>query len=532
MTPAEARAQLGDEALVKAGQHACWRRGTLRYRFSEIQREFRELFYSHVARLIVWLTCRRFGKSRSACGIAAEYALRYPGMWIPYAASTGIQVRNFVTPHFMAIANEAPPELAPEQVGIKWVFPPMQWYDAEGNPVRTHADGGVEVTRFRGNQYEEGLRQSRIITAGCEDNRKADRLRGPGTGVVFVDEARDIPILEYVLSEVFGPMLWEARHVWGDSIDPKMLAPSTAPREADHPFVTVIERAIDRGAYCHATVYDCDHLDDRAIAEAIEEAGGEDSVAWKREGLAELVRDPELAVYPEFDEACIGEHEQPDHFLPHVIADTGFVDMDVVAFGYFDFVADLYVIEAEVVMRRARSDELDRAVREMERELWGDRKVHRRRADAPPKVRADMSSADLQDDESEGGRHWNPVSRDGGEGKGRMRAFVNRVRKVAKEGRLLVHPRCVTIIKHAQFARWDKNRKSFVRVKDSNGEPLHHYDGGATLAYFVRDVDTTTNPYPRLPKGVTRETHHIPPALQEDARARRLQKAFGRRRRR
>ncbi len=527
-----AREQYGDEAVNRAAAGVCWRRGTLRYRFSQIQREFRELFYTVAVRVVVWLTCRRFGKSRSGGGIATEYALRYPGMWVPYAASTGVQVRNFIEPHLTAIANEAPPDLAPELVGYKWRFPPMQWYDAAGNPVRTFDDGGIEVARYKGNAFEEKLRSSTIVTVGCEDDRKADRLRGPGTACAVVDEARDIPNLGYVLGEVLGPMLWEAYHVWGETVRPKILVPSTAPREPDHPFVGVIARAKERGAFCHATVYDCDHLTERAIAEAIEEAGGEHTEAWKREGLAQMVKDPELVVLPEFNpEVHVGVHERPEYFLPCVIGDTGFVDMDVIALGYYDFKADIYVIEAEVKMRRARSDDLDNAVAALERELWDDLPVKRRRVDAPPKVRADMSKEANQGDADEEVRRWSAVSRDGGDGKGRMRGLANTVRVICRQRRLKIHPRCKTIIAHAEFAQWDTTRKSFKRVLDDKKQPLHHYDGAAALCYFVRDVDDTTNPYPALPPGTTEESYYIPPHLRTDAKEKRLAALFGKRRR-
>lgn len=538
---ADAVEQLGADKAAEAARRAMWRIGDLSYHCSAVQMEARALVYEHRSRRVVWETSRRFGKTRTCVVIADEQALAYPGIRIPYGAPTADQVRAFVHPHMLELANHAPDELAPDLVHGDQVFPPLQWYDQAGNPVDTKAHGGVELARFRGTKVEEQLRMSRVVCAGCDTQRNANRLRGTGTVFAVIDEARDIPILLYVLRSIIGPMLWEARSRWHESVDPVMLVPSTPPDDADHPFASVADAAEAKGARFTANVYDCDHLSERDIAEAIDEAGGEDTVAWQVEGLAKRVRDPERVVFPEWNESLhVGEVERPDYFLPCVVGDAGFTDWDVLGFGYYHFELDLIVIEAEVAMRRARSDTLDAAAREMEAELWPGMRVHRRSIDAAPKVRADMSDPDLQWDDPEeaarlaqreGRRFWHGVSRDGGVSKGRMRSLTNKVRVTLKRRGILVHPRCKTIIAHANAARWAKNRNEFERVKDEKSEPLHHFDGAACLAYFVRDVDTSTNPYPKIPPGVTEHTHHIPATLREEPRKRRLARALGGRRR-
>lgn len=508
---AEARRVLGEDAARTASRHALWRAGRLDYHLSSIQRRGRTLVYEHPARRIVYLTNRRFGKSRTGVVLSNEKALAYPGVRIPYAAPTGRQVADFVEPHLLELAGHAPPDLAPEQIKGEWVFPPLQWYDARGNPVRTKDDGGVELARAKG----PGDRQfcSRIVPVGCEDRKKADRLRGPGTIFAVVDEAGFIPVLPYVLRSVIGPMFWEARSKWGAHVRPKMLVPSTPPEEMDHPFVEVVRRAEEQGALLHATVYDCDHLSEQDIAEAIEEAGGEHTIDWRREGLAIIEANPDTTVLPEMTEHAdlvIREVPRPEYFLPHVIGDVGFVDMDVIAFGYYDFANDLDVIEDEVVLKRSRSDMLDAKVAAKERELWGDRPVHRRRVDAAPKIRADMSREEWQGDE-DGVRSWQAVTAVSRltERTGRLRAAANATRVRVQRGRLAIHPRCTTIIAHAKHARWNRARSDFARVEDDHGQPDHHYDGAAALLYFERELDRTTNPFPALAPGVSLLTHHI-----------------------
>lgn len=528
------RAAESPQAARRAALAAMWRLGDLSYRYSTLQERVRAMVFGSGPRRCGWLASRRAGKSRSACGIAMEVALAYPGVYIPYAAPTATQVRTFIDPHLRRIASEAPDDLAPEHIDGRWVTPPLQWLDAEGRPVRSRVQGGVHVERFRGRAHEERLRQSTINPRGCEDQRKADALRGPGTVLALCDEARDIPILDYVLTDVLGPMLWEARSVWGDEAQPHLLITTTAPRRPDHPFVPVWEGLVASGAYVHSTIYDADHLTAEDIEEAKREAGGEDTLAWRREALAMIERDPRLAVFPEFDvERHLGEPERPARFLPCVIGDGGFVDLAVYLFGYYDFLSARYVVEDELAFRRTRSDEQDRAIAARERELWGDVAVERRRVDSPPQVRADMNRPEwgrpwASGPDSPEPPHWLAVSKPRRRNAGSMESGVNRVRKLLSEGRIVIHPRCRTLIEHARGARWDLQRNEFVRVRDEDGEPVHHYDGAAALVYFCRDANAHDNPHPAPHEGYGLPTHMVREHLIGDSRDDKIRGLFGR----
>ena len=502
MTPEQAAEVYGVEAVAAAARPAMWRAGDLSYHCSEIQLRGRALVYEHPSRRVCWETSRRFGKSRTGVTIAGEHALAFPGIRVPYAAPTAQQVRTFVHPHMLALSSHAPDDIAPDLIAGQWVFPPLQWLDADGEPVRTKLDGGVHLERYRGKRADEQLRMSRVAPHGCEDRRKADALRGTGTVLAVVDEARDIPILTYVLGSVLGPMLWEARSQWSEDVDPTMLVISTPASDPEHPFNEVADACRDSGAYLHATVYDCDHLSERDIAEAIAEAGGEHTVAWQVEGLAKRTRDPSTVAFPEFDrERHAVAAERPAHFLPVVIGDGGHVDLSVYAFGYYDFERATYVIEDELVFRRTRSDIVCAAIEAKERELWGSLEVERRRVDAPPQVRADMSSR---------GQSWQFVSKPRADKRlGSMQAGVNVVRVLMQQGRLEVHPRCETILAHLDGCRWGSDRSAFARVRDEKGEPLHHYDGAAAVVYFARDANAYDNPFPVLPEGAGLPTHII-----------------------
>lgn len=511
-----------------------WSIGDLSYRYSALQSRVRAMVLGPGPRRVGWLASRRAGKSRTACGIATEVAYAHPGVYIPYAAPSAVQVRTFIDPHLRGIAAEAPDALAMDHVDGRWVTPPLQWLDAEGRPVKSVAAGGVHVERYKGGRHDEALRRSTINPRGCEDQRKADALRGPGTLLAICDEARDIPILDYVLTDVLGPMLWEARSVWGEEAHPHLLITTTAPRRPDHAFVDVWEGLRARDAGLHSTIYDADHLTEADIDEARREAGGEDTLAWRREALALIERDPRLAVFPEFDRARhVAEVPRPSHFLPCVIGDGGFIDQAFYGFGFYDFEHARYVVEDELVFRRERSDAQDRAIAKRETELWPGVEVERRRVDSPPQVRADMNRAEWGREwstEADGPQppHWLSVSKPRSRRAGSMESGVNRVRKLLAEGRLVIHPRCTTLIAHAEGARWNTQRDSFVRVVDDDGEPLHHYDGAASLVYFTRDCNAHDNPIPQVPAGVGLPTHLIRKHLLRKTEDDKIRGLFGR----
>jgi hypothetical protein len=493
----DAIAQYGEEALRPAARHTMWRQGDLSYLLHDGQLVARELILQARAaghRAVV-NTGRRWGKSRLFVVMAAERCLKQPGARIPYAAPTETQVQEFVLPHWRLLAEHAPPELRPVEKGGDWVFP----------------------------------NGSRVVISGCEDRRKADRLRGPSADDAYLDEAGFVSITDYVVRSVLGPQLW--------TTGGQLCVSSTPPESPDHPFVALLEEAQANGSYFHATTSSAPHMTPALLAKAIDDCGGVDSITWQREGLARIVVDPERTVLPElteFETITVCEHQRPEYYLPHAIGDAGFVDLDVIAFGYHDFVHDLDVIEDELVMRHARSDTLDACVAQKERELWGSPvgpppKVHRRRIDAQPKVRADMSREEWQaQDPADAVRHWNAVSRDGGRGGGRLPASANAARVRIKRGRVRISPKCKTIIAHSKFARWDSTRSDFERPENRE----HHYDGCAALLYFLRDLDRKQNPYPALPPGITEETHYIPPDLTKHQRAERLAKIFRRQGRR
>jgi hypothetical protein len=500
-SPAELRAlraRLGPEAYKAACIHACWEAGDLSYALHAGQVNARAMAHRVHAEAVaaggvkraLLNIARRWGKTFFFVAYALEVMLRNPGARVPYAAMTETSVREFVEPILRWFAQQAPKHLAPVARSGEWVIPG---------------------------------RESRLIVKGCEDRHKADRLRGPAAHAAIVDEAGFIPCLSYVVQEVIAPQL--------ATTDGMMLVGSSAPESPEHEFWTLADEAQARGAYLHATVYDAPHLSARQIASLAAEAGGEDSLAWQREGLSKRIVDPTRAVYPEWAQAeleaitagavhVVGECERPSHYDVYVVGDLGFADLTFVLLAYYDFTEARIVVIDEVVLQRQTSDVIEAAVRERQelhfpgvrplvRALEGDamvvasiRKEERIARGEAERGQPEDERADAEPDSA----RWNQIAFV------QMEAAVNAARLRIKRRGILVHPRCVNLIAHMRGALWNRTRTSFERV-ERNGRVEHHYDGAAALAYLVKRLQPNRNPFPVLPPGITRHTHHIPHEL-------------------
>tara|TARA_Y100001938_G_scaffold24139_1_gene31642 strand:+ start:1064 stop:2503 length:1440 start_codon:yes stop_codon:yes gene_type:complete len=460
MNLADAAERFGLEEIRKAARSALWQTGNLRYLLHHGQLAAREKIEQSDARRFVLCTGRRWGKSRLMSVLAAETCVvrelaisagetDKPAR-VVYAAPTGGMVQEFIQPHMRMLAEHAPKDLRPVEKQDSWIFP----------------------------------NGSRIVIRGCEDRKKADRLRGPEADLAIVDEGGFIPILDYVVRSIIGPQLWETRG--------KMLLPSTPPESPDHPFVDLLSEAEREGAYYRATTLEAPHLTEDMLAEAIADAGGVDSIDWKREGLGQIIVDPQRMVCPEWTESesvIVAAHERPPHFAPFVVGDLGYEDLTCFAFGFYDFAQDLDIIEAELVLHRTRSDEITNRVIETSKNLWG-RAADYHYIDAPPITRADLSREGIQ---------WLLPRKD------EKAASVNVFRKRVREQRIRINPECATIISHCKYGRWDNARKDWMRPPDRS----HHYDGLSAALYFNRMLKRDDNPYPRPSAIALEKDHHV-----------------------
>lgn len=445
----------GEARASEQARHALWRAGDLSWLLhngnadpAKGQRAAAERYEDARARGVRRFVAnigRRWGKSFWACKTACETALAGPRRRIPYAAATFVSLQQFIIPIMRTIVDTAPPDVRPEVVGHE--------------------------VRFRN--------ESVIVMQGCEDEAKADRLRGPAAHLAIVDEAGFIAVLEYVVRSV---LLFQLA-----TTDGMMLVLSSPPKSPAHPFSAMAAEAQTRGAYMHATIHDTPHVDPHVMATLITESGGVDSTTWKREALAQFVVDEERAIVPEFasvERDVVREVERPAHFDTYIVGDQGYVDLTVILFAYWHFELACIVVEDEVVEERATSDVLQQRTAEKARALWGAKAVHKRAIDAPAITRADMTRLQSADD---------PTREDiwGGVRKADRATNVNRLRLDIGDRRMLIHPRCKVLIAHMRNGIWNQRRSDFDR-----SEGLGHFDAVAAAMYLSGAVDRNRNPYP------------------------------------
>lgn len=456
--------------------HDMWRNSDLTYLLHSGQLEAMGRFVESGASTFVIECARRWGKSWLACVTVIAFALSRPKAQIRYAAPTQKMVRTITIPLIREILEDCPPELMPSFSVVDGIW-----------------------------RFQNG---SEVHIAGV-DNGGADRLRGVSTDLAVVDEAGFVDDLEYLVKSVLRAQLLTAHG--------SMLLISTPAVSPDHAWTGYCERAEADGAYHHATIHDAPHLSAEQVEEFARELGGVDSVAFRREALAQRVTDLSRAVVPEFADAekdIVREWPMPEHFVPWVSGDIGFIDMSVFAVAYTDFLAAKIVIVDEVAMQRSKSTDINVAVAKKEREHFGSIEPRLRVIDAAAITIADMDeTVDVEREERASAlsrpsnvraMSWQLASKDDAD------AALNALRLSVSKRQLIIHPRCRVIRSHMKNAIWNRSRTSFERVERDGIR--HHFDGVDAVKYLVRAADLGINPYPALPRGVSLDTHHIRPA--------------------
>ncbi len=451
-------------AATSADVDLAWRSGVLDWKLDANQRGIYDQFHGSTSRRFVLNCARRLGKSYLLCLIALEYCLRHPGSYVRFAAPTAKQCKTIVLPLLRKILADCPADLVPEFVAQDLVL-----YFPNG---------------------------SELHIAGC-DAGNAERLRGSEAHLAIVDEAGSVSDLEYVVQDILLPQTL--------TTDGRILIASTPPRTPEHPFVKrYITDAIAQGAYAHRTIFDNPRLRPHQIAEYQGESGGAHTTTWKREYLAEIIIDENRAVLPEFtyfQDRLIRAVERPAHFDAYVSMDIGFLDLTVVLFGYWDFLETRLVIEDEVCIRRMTTPELAVLIQRKETELWGGQAPVRRVSDINYHVITDLTRL----------HHLKfvPTRKDDKE------AQVNQTRMMlgSDPPKILVHPRCRTLIAHGLAAVWNDARVAFERIGDDSlaGE-IHHFDAVDALIYLVRNLNRNRNPYPHPNAGIDRQVNFVHPA--------------------
>lgn len=428
-----------------------WNRGNLKWKLHDIQKQMYDLFYNSSHKTLVWLLSRRSGKSYALVALAIEECLRGPGHIVKFLSPTQKQVETNLRPIFQKILVDCPEELRPTFNSKQTI-----WHFPNG---------------------------SEIQLAGT-DKGNGDRLRGGDAHLCIIDEAGMCNDLKYMVQSILKPSMLITRG--------KLILATTPPVDSDHDFLTFYEEAERNGTLTKKTIYDNPMLTDEMLKECIEESGGINTEWFRREYCCEIIKNSDNSVIPEFTEELkaeiVKEWPLPPYFDTYVSMDIGFKDLTVILFGYYDFRAGKLIIQDEIVKegKDLHLPELSKEIAQTEDKLWSN----------PYSGEVKIPNARVSDIDyiviSELAKHSNGRITFSAVNKDNKDATLNNLRVMLMQKRIIIHPKCKTLISHlTHVRRKSKDSNLFARSTDHG-----HYDAVDAICYMIKSINYNKNPYP------------------------------------
>jgi hypothetical protein len=346
-------AQVSTEALTAAA----WRRGDLSWKLDPHQLEIYDLFNAwnarrHTAEYLalckaihgamdsVWdeELCRRFGKTAKWIVQLDEIALRRPGAVLTYGTAFQKDIGDIIVPLQNLLAADAPDDVRPRYRGS---------YGAYSSPV----------LHFPSND-------SVIKLVGIDKN--PDGLRGRFSDGIVISEARDVRQLESIVRGILLPQF--QRRPWAF-----LALESSTPKDLDHDLIRIFKPDAEaRGAYVRRTLDANQVITDEERERYIREAGGRGHPECEREYFCEVTRDPERMIVPEFNrERHVRPMVRPAYADCYTVMDPGMSDRCAILWAYWDWMAQVLVVERSWAEFNAGTDVVAKVMRDTELDLWG-----------------------------------------------------------------------------------------------------------------------------------------------------------------
>lgn len=440
-------------------QDELWRRGNLKWKCHKAQLKLYDIFYdSPEHSTLVWLSSRQLGKSYLLATIALEHALRKPDSVIILVTDTKLHARTIFEKKFDEVLADCPEDLRPSYKQVDYIY-----------------------------NFPNG---SQIRLAGS-DGGHFERLRGIKATLALVDEAGFCSQLEEVVKSVLLPT---TTHTGG-----KIVLATTPPEELDHEFFLFEEEAELNGTLTKLTIYDNPLLTQAQVENIIKQYGGVNSPKFRREYLCEVIKSEDTSVFPEADDTLMAkivkEWEKPAFYDAYVGMDLGYHDLTVVVFGYFDYRNDKVIIEDELVVpgKDLKLGEFANKILEKEAYIFTNKDTGEI---IPPSARASDINHIVTEEMS---RLSGYKLRFEAARKDDKDAAINNMRVLIASEKLIINPRCHTVIRHIKNAKWDK-RPSYNQGKQSRKFARSagdgHYDAVDAVCYMLRTINYNKNPYP------------------------------------
>ncbi len=466
-----ARESMREDPLFQAAFAEAWRRGRAHPFVLDMgqqawlqRRESRPEFS-------VWMISRQRGKSFAAIFDDLMFAQRTPGAICRYLGQTGDSALSILGPTLNQIFALCPLPKSERPY-------PFNKADSLGSSSDFHWANGAT-----------------LVWSGT-DNDTFRRQRGPKSHRITYDEAAFYPKLREV-TETLNPTLTRT----GGS--PLYL--STPPITPDHMFAELYESASAIGRSEHETLYQNPQLMPEQIEALIAKIALErnepvekfkKSTYFRREFLAEICLDTDLAVVPEFPEVkdrIVVERERPPFYDVDVACDPGTDDFTGVLFAVTDFKRGKLIVEHELMFKKGNTATISAGVFEVLQQHYGAILAMEgnllRLQSGSPKPHSFVVDDDKKIICSD---LWNyhrlsasPARKDDSD------AAINVMRVEIGALNIEINPRCVHLIRQLGSATRVKPGGDMARSKRDG-----HFDLVATLKYLIRHWDKRRSPYP------------------------------------
>jgi hypothetical protein len=435
-----------------------WEYGVLDYKLTEPQKIIKKGIVEDKSKISVVMCARRLGKSYLALTMAIEACLQKPDSIVKYVFPKQKTAKKNILPIMKTILDDCPKHLRPVFMAADLLY-----------------------------KFPNG---SELQMAGS-DNGNIENIRGGNSSLNIVDEAGFCDDLTYAVRSVLGPT---TKLTQGRTI-----LVSTPSRYEDHEFVQDWALKYQaEGRIRVFTIFDNPQFTEAIIKDALDDyPDGEKDPGFRREYMCEIMRSADTSILPSFSsevEKVIvrTDYPRPVFYDAYVSMDIGGADLTAVLFGYYDYLNATTVIEDELIFGKEVNTKLvAEAIRKKESELWINPIDL---SPMPPYLRiADNNNlimlTDLQRDH---GINFIPTRKDNRE------AAINALDVGLSQHKVVVHPRCTHTLYHMKFARWDKNRRNFLKLKDSPSGQIKggHADALAAVIYLHRNIIKSKNPYP------------------------------------
>jgi hypothetical protein len=454
-----------------------WEHGVLDYKLSDPQKIIKKGIQEDKSKISVVMCARRLGKSYLALSMAVETCIQKPDSIVKYVFPKQKTAKKNILPIMKTILEDCPKHLRPIFMTADLLY-----------------------------KFPNG---SELQMAGS-DNGNIENIRGGNSSLNIVDEAGFCDDLTYAVRSVLGPT---TKLTQGRTI-----LVSTPSRYEDHEFIQdwVLKYQAENRIKVF-TIFDNPQFTEAIIKDALDDyPDGEKDPGFRREYMCEVVRSADTCILPSFssevEKFIVTDNiVRPVFFDAYVSMDIGGADLTAITFGYYDYLNATTVIEDELIFgKEVNTKAIAEAVRAKELELW---KNPIDESPMPPYMRVSDNNnlillTDLQRDH---GITFIPTRKDNRE------AAINGLDVAISQHKMLIHSKCTHTLYHMKFARWNKSRTNFLKLKDSPSGQIKggHADALAAAIYMHRNIIKSKNPYP-LGYGEMSGSHVFQSQLKKD----------------